>query len=842
MTKNLVFTKIETAGNVRSESDIGGMILEKKHRKKEINEAIGGKINELYQLLEKYKKQHRSKKELKEIERIESSLEPSLDTLYKLSEMLGIPVSVDNLQDRETAQLSYSGAAQALFSDYEVIYYVNVKSGHYVEYSTPGNLAQLKLESSGTDFFPDLYRNIKEVIYEKDQERVTRALTKETLLPKLENGQVFTVRYRLMIEGEPVRYQSRVVWPDHGEHIIIGISSTDHMNSEETVEEDWDFSNIAKAMSSDYDHIYYIDMENDSYVHFTTDKSRDLKLSSEGNSFFEEIQKVIEKIIYKKDAKRFRDIFQKEYLLDELKKWGVISMTYRILMNGKPVYHHLKVLCPNENDFHYILVCIGNVDEQMQKELDFLQKKNLTYTKIAETLSRNYFSIFYVDIITGYYMEYSSNSSFWSLEIINSGDDFFGDCKKEIPGRVYPDDVEMVLLAYQKENILSELKKTESFDLVYRLILNGVPTYVNTKAACIEGDPSHILVGLSNVDVQVRRQQELERVLKQSRTELEESQEKLKMSQTALERSQTDKLTFSQIALTLSKDYFSVYYVDLKDDHYIEYNSSKTYEELNTAKEGLDFFDEMRKKMQETLYKEDRERILSVFTKKLVLEEVEKGHPFTVSYRVMLQGVPVYVSMKADYLDNRKMHILVGISSIDAQMKRELEYAKALKQTRELVDKDPLTGTKSKHAYQMMEEKLNRRILAKIPVEFAVVLCDVNNLKVVNDTMGHKAGDRWIKGASYMICSVFKRSPVFRIGGDEFVVILQGQDYKNRDRLLGEIREWSKKNKEQGEVVVAAGISIFCEEDKAMETVFQRADEEMYKNKVELKEAGEEIR
>lgn len=819
--------------------------MEKKsgRKKKEAREMLAEKVNELYLQLEQYKELHRSKQELKEIKRLELSLETSLDTLYRLSELLEMPVSVDHVLEKAKGQLSYSGAAKALFSDYEVIYYVDVQNDHYVGYSTLGTLAQMKLESEGTDFFTDLYRNIREVVYEKDQERVTRALTKENLLPKLENGQVFSVKYRLMVKGEPMRYQSRVAWPEHGKHIIIGICRTDQVNTEETVEEDWDFSNIAKAMSSDFEHIYYIDMKTDSYVHYMTDKSRELRISSEGASFFEEMEMVGGKIIYKKDANRFREIFQKEFLLEELKKWGVISMTYRILVKGKPVYHQLKVLCPEENDYHHIMVCIGNVEQQMQKQLEFLQKKNLTYTKIAETLSKNYFSIYYVDIITGYYMEYSSNSSFWSLEIINSGEDFFGDCKKNIPVQVYPDDVEMVLLAYQKEKILAELKKTDSFELVYRLLLNGVPTYVNTKATRIDGDPSHILVGVNNVDVQVRRQQELERVLRQSRNALEKSQENLRKSQTELEKSQTDKLTFSQIALTLSKDYFSVYYVDLRTEHYIEYNSNDEYEELNTAKEGMDFFSEMRKKMKQTLCKEDQERILSVFTKQFVLEEIGKGHPFTVSYRVMLKDVPVYVSMKADYLDEKKTHILVGISSIDAQMKRELEYAKALKQTRELVDKDPLTGAKSKHAYQMMEEKLNRRIIAKIPVEFAVVICDVNNLKTVNDTLGHKAGDRWIKGASHMICSVFKRSPVFRIGGDEFVVILQGQDYKNREKLLSEIREWSKRNKEKGEVVVAVGISVFCgTEDHVMEAVFQRADEEMYKNKMELKDAGEEIR
>ncbi|MBR1742749.1 MAG: hypothetical protein IJ733_12955, partial [Lachnospiraceae bacterium] len=252
-------------------------------------------------------------------------------------------------------------------------------------------------------------------------------------------------------------------------------------------------------------------------------------------------------------------------------------------------------------DSRHVLVCVGNIDEQIQKEINFLQKKNLTYTKIAETLSKNYFSIFYVDIITGYYMEYTSNSTLRSLEIINSGEDFFADCQKNIPKQVCSKDVEMVLLAFQKEKIVNELNRTDSLVLTYRLLLQGTPTYVSTNVVRIDGDPGHILVGVNNVDIQVRRQKKLEKTLKE------------------LKKSQTDKLTFLQIALTLSKDYFSVYYVDLKDDHYIEYNSRDEYKELDIEKKGENFFREMRKKMRETIHKEDKVRILSVFTKKFVL-------------------------------------------------------------------------------------------------------------------------------------------------------------------------------------------------------------------------------
>ena len=111
-----------------------------------------------------------------------------------------IIIGVQNVDEQKRKELeaeaekrTYSEIAEPLASRYEVIYYVNTETGHYVEYSTPSHYTKLKLESSGTDFFPDLYRNIRLVVFEKDQDRVTKALTKETLLPKLENGNVFSV-------------------------------------------------------------------------------------------------------------------------------------------------------------------------------------------------------------------------------------------------------------------------------------------------------------------------------------------------------------------------------------------------------------------------------------------------------------------------------------------------------------------------------------------------------------------------------------------------------------------------------------------------------------------------
>ena len=82
------------------------------------------------------------------------------------------------------------------------------------------------------------------------------------------------------------------------------------------------------------------------------------------------------------------------------------------------------------------------------------------------------------------------------------------------------------------------------------------------------------------------------------------------------------------------------------------------------------------------------------------------------------------------------------------------------------------------------EEVLDRQILEGNKPEFAITILDVNDLKQVNDTLGHQAGDKYLCEASKIICNIFAHSPVFRIGGDEFAVISQGSDYENIDELV----------------------------------------------------------
>lgn len=157
-----------------------------------------------------------------------------------------------------------------------------------------------------------------------------------------------------------------------------------------------------------------------------------------------------------------------------------------------------------------------------------------------------------------------------------------------------------------------------------------------------------------------------------------------------------------------------------------------------------------------------------------------------------------------------------------------------------LANKDAMTGVKNKRAYVQFEDEIDESIKMQKHDPFAVVVCDLNGLKQVNDTLGHSAGDEFISRTCSIICDVFSRSPVFRIGGDEFAVILQGRDYEQRDALLKRLADTLDQHKHLGIRPLAFGISEYDPAaDMRVQDVFERADKRMYADKEKCKQSME---
>ena len=155
------------------------------------------------------------------------------------------------------------------------------------------------------------------------------------------------------------------------------------------------------------------------------------------------------------------------------------------------------------------------------------------------------------------------------------------------------------------------------------------------------------------------------------------------------------------------------------------------------------------------------------------------------------------------------------------------------------VYRDKLTGLRNTTAYARKIEEIRKNITDDD--KYAVALFDVNFLKRTNDTYGHEAGNELIIRAASLIERIFENSCVYRIGGDEFVAIVEGSDYDNREFLLNKfdkelIKETFKMNGYEIKVSVAHGIATYRASEE-YETIFRRADARMYEHKSAIKAA-----
>ena len=154
-----------------------------------------------------------------------------------------------------------------------------------------------------------------------------------------------------------------------------------------------------------------------------------------------------------------------------------------------------------------------------------------------------------------------------------------------------------------------------------------------------------------------------------------------------------------------------------------------------------------------------------------------------------------------------------------------------------LAYKDSLTGVKNRTAYNEIVTEFDLAMELGDCEPFALVVADINGLKKTNDRYGHEIGNRLIVKAAKIICDVFKHSPVYRIGGDEFVVLLRGQDFDDRVALLNMMDEnYKSASVMAGEEIIPVTVARAMEDfdlgfDSSFDDVFNRADKKMYEHK-----------
>ena len=191
-------------------------------------------------------------------------------------------------------------------------------------------------------------------------------------------------------------------------------------------------------------------------------------------------------------------------------------------------------------------------------------EQGMTYANIARALAADYFNIFYVDLDTERFIEYSSDVGEHHLALERHGSDFFAAARRDAMHLLYEEDREHFVEVFHKETILRTLDEQGTFTITYRLLQDGKPVYVIMKVMRMDQDRSHIIIGVSGIDTQMRAKE-------------------------ALERARQDRIAYSRI-LALAGDYICLYTVNPETGHFSEYNATSDYKQLGIPEEGEDFF------------------------------------------------------------------------------------------------------------------------------------------------------------------------------------------------------------------------------------------------------------
>ncbi|MEE5993331.1 MAG: GGDEF domain-containing protein [Oscillospiraceae bacterium] len=563
------------------------------------------------------------------------------------------------------------------------------------------------------------------------------------------------------------------------------------------------FASLALALANDYSSLYVIDSKNDSYVEYVVNGTeKELVPVSSGDNFFKDVKKNCREQVWLDDQEYFLEKFQKETVHQALKDGKSFSLTYRLNIDGEPQYFFLKTIQGNDKD---IVIGVQNIDEQKRKELDEQAEKR-RYSEIAESLASRYEVIYYVNTTTNEYTRYSASEQYEKLGMTQWGADFFADSAEDIQKYIHEEDKEEVLAEMKKERILERLQKEGSMTLRYRQFLDGRYQYMSMYIFQPQNKTERIVVGIYNADEQVRHEQTVEE----------------------------QKRIFRDISDALAQRYEIIYHVNIITNEYSEYTKNDEYRGIPAGEKGKDFFTRMQNQIKIQIHPDDLPMLAVALEKENLLKSLSMFGKTILNYRLILDGRPQYVSLYVVRPKGDSEHIIIALANVNEAKRMELAYLEAV----DMANRDVLTGVKNKRAYVQLEIELDEQIKNGENQNFSIVVCDVNELKEVNDTQGHKAGDEFIQKASSVICDIFKHSPVFRIGGDEFAVILRGQDYLYRAKLMQHLHivlNGQKTNKNEI-VLLASGISDFQpEKDIRVQDVFERADTLMYEDKKKCK-------
>ena len=267
-------------------------------------------------------------------------------------------------------------------------------------------------------------------------------------------------------------------------------------------------------------------------------------------------------------------------------------------------------------------------------------KPAVTYANIAKALSADYAYLYYINLTNDQFVEFSSGTAGNDLSVERHGKDFFQAAVTDAKTVLYSEDYEEFIRLFTRDNILQTLKDYGSFIHRYRMATENGPRWVMMKINLMPDDPDHIIIGVTDIDAQIRQQDAFDQVMKEA-------------------------VIYSRIN-ALAGNYICIYNVDPETEHYTEFIADSDFESLGLRKEGMPFFERVRKESPRVIHPEDLPRLLNSLTKENVLKTIEAHGSYEISYRMILNREVIPARLKAVWISEKgHPQLIIGVNRIE---------------------------------------------------------------------------------------------------------------------------------------------------------------------------------
>ena len=320
--------------------------------------------------------------------------------------------------------------------------------------------------------------------------------------------------------------------------------------------------------------------------------------------------------------------------LDKVKgcsKTHVSIVTDERIPDGSRVHTLLRTIATNKVDgTTAVAVAVIAVTDNPEE---------LSYANIARALASDYFNLFYVDLKTDEFIEYSSDAGRENIALERHDTDFFAKVSRDALSFLHEDDRERFIDAFDKEKILKTLDGQKSFSLDYRLLKDGKPIYVNMKITRMRDDDRHIIIGVSNVNLQMNQRKAIEKLMQEQHM-------------------------YNRIR-ALTDDFEVMYIVEPETGNYIESSASSEFRKLGVSKTGDDFYRDSEINGRRLVHPDDSERFVRALRKENLTGKIRKDGELVMEYRLMMGEVPQLKRLKARMFEEfGSEKIIIGVTAI----------------------------------------------------------------------------------------------------------------------------------------------------------------------------------